>query len=854
MADWCIFDLVPYAEVSPSTSQSDDKQPAFERIVHASDQAQRSGMIAALAASQVRLADPASPIAEVIRSRRPALFPNISSSVLLGREVREVSLAGIEAPAMWSLTSAPLVVRGSSLGAITLGRGPQREPFSLRDLQDLEVIAAFVALALASLPDAAVVPPEPSFRLEPGAGAASRDEPYAEPPAAPAPSAETTPLITALLQLLPDRLARITADGVIRDYRSSAARHDPRDVRVRGRLLSDVLPPEVAIRLRAALHEVLATRAPQTVELEFPVGGNGLALSVRLAPFGANEVLAIACDISEQRATRRLLRIIAEVNTVLSTTHDPVQSLGRAVQLLVPHFGDWATVHLVGAQGTIERVAVALTDSEIAWVSGFSPRMLARVLEARLTAVVESGALDFFPTPQSLLQRADATDPRVAQLLRRANVQGYLAVPIRVGARVAGIVSLGLLRPGRTYALQDLARAEQLAQRLALAIEYSHLLTQERNEQARVAELEAKRAAVTSAMTDGVITVNTRGEITFVNDAARRLHGDAAIPPTLWEYARIYRPTLPSGHVLNVDELEVITAQQERRPILNAEWRLPGTGTEERTVVVSAVPIVTADDQVTGAVMIMRDVTTQRASAQNRDDFLATVSRELRAPLTSIKGWTQLLIHRAEGQPAREDDVRALEAIMAQARALQALLDTVLDVAQHQSDYPPQVPVSLVDLVPLARQLVAEYQDRAQQHHLILSESSAPEAVGNWDSEAVRQIVSSLLENAIASSPAGGDVTVTVSADADRATIAVHGHGEGIPLEPIVEPSAQAEGTNEAPGPFSLNDPRSRLLTARTIAWQMGGDITVERDLARGTTYTAVLRRFPTGSTSSAPE
>jgi len=271
---------------------------------------------------------------------------------------------------------------------------------------------------------------------------------------------------------------------------------------------------------------------------------------------------------------------------------------------------------------------------------------------------------------------------------------------------------------------------------------------------------------------------------------------------------------------------------------------------------VSGAPVRSRGGAITGAVIVCRDMSQMQHLQEAKDDFLSIASHELKTPLTSLRGYTQLLHQRLLGiGPTDERVLRYLTTIDNQTRRVAELVDTLLDVSRLDVGR-LQLRRDLFDLIALVREAAAQIGELSSRHTFVV-QAEVPTLVGEWDRERIEQIVVNLLSNAVRYSPAGGAITVTVvarphggaNAGEQDAVIRVRDTGVGIAhdqLEPIFERfhrvhEGALRGFADAQRGMGMG-----LFLSRELAQRHGGQLWAESEgVGRGATFILTL---PQGS------
>jgi two-component system, NarL family, sensor histidine kinase BarA len=233
-----------------------------------------------------------------------------------------------------------------------------------------------------------------------------------------------------------------------------------------------------------------------------------------------------------------------------------------------------------------------------------------------------------------------------------------------------------------------------------------------------------------------------------------------------------------------------------------------------------------------------------------KSNFLATMSHELRTPLTSVIGYAEMMSEGLAG-PVTHEQREYLTTILAKADQLLGLITSVLEVASLESTH-AAIERTQLSLAELVASEVATYAPQAGRRGIAIQLDARGDNIVTGDRRKIRQVVSSLLSNAVKFTPDRGKVGVAVhpgplsphDVDANRAVqLVVTDSGIGISREQvgkIFEPFFQVDSSStRAFGGTGLG-----LTLAKAYVEAHGGRIWVDTAPGQGSTFVAT---FPAG-------
>ncbi len=300
----------------------------------------------------------------------------------------------------------------------------------------------------------------------------------------------------------------------------------------------------------------------------------------------------------------------------------------------------------------------------------------------------------------------------------------------------------------------------------------SHALNElARGTQDRIGALTSSRntlAAILSGLTEGVIAVDLDQTILHINDSARtmlRLSTRDVVNRSLWE-------------VVLVDEIsQAVDTCLSELITVNATVKV-----EKKTLDISVVLLRDHDwTSAAGAIIVLQDITEMLRLEQVRSDFVANASHELKTPISVIRGFAETILD----DPNIPDEV--LDKFLRRIRSQAARLDHIVQDLIHLSRFDTharKMSVTRIDLAYLLRDVYRAKSEDATDTGVSLKLDVPEKSVEvEGEQEALDQMVTNLVDNAIKYTQADGLVSLRLRTLGRMAVIEVEDSGIGIPEE-----------------------------------------------------------------------
>lgn len=344
---------------------------------------------------------------------------------------------------------------------------------------------------------------------------------------------------------------------------------------------------------------------------------------------------------------------------------------------------------------------------------------------------------------------------------------------------------------------------------------------QQKSLQAEIADAKRQQeefSIITDNMEEGFLVIDSHTEVLSYNSSALRLLGareqDARQSVLALNRSESFQRTvekvLGGQHVISNQEFQGITCQVAANPVFQ-------------------------EGKVTGAVILILDVTEKMKGEQMRREFTANVSHELKTPLTSISGFAEII---NDGFVKPEDTKKFAGRIFKEAQRLITLVNDVIKISQLDEGKLPYEKED-VDLYEAVRETFLRIEDHAKAEgvHLYLY---GPHIKSNTVKTILDEIIYNLCDNGIKYNKKGGSLTVTISQEGEKPVVTVEDTGIGISEEEqkrIFERFYRVDKSHsKAIGGTGLG-----LSIVKHGTMFLGADMKVESTLGEGSKFILIL-------------
>lgn len=356
----------------------------------------------------------------------------------------------------------------------------------------------------------------------------------------------------------------------------------------------------------------------------------------------------------------------------------------------------------------------------------------------------------------------------------------------------------------------------------------------------QIVEEKGKAQALIDTISDGVILVDDRGSLIYSNNTALKLLGIPKIAPEVSVPRSVKNEAFFKG-------LTDMMALKEK--YLRIEIDAP-VETETSTVLKSfriiSNQFLLATLKRPGRVLIIRDITSEKEIEKAKEDFFHMITHDMRAPLSTLQGYTELLMKKIPSSPATD---KYLTSMLYSSRRLRGMIDDILNTTKLERG---NMTLSLdqVDAGAIVTRVRENHEPVAGPKNIKLSVLLPPAPIiVTADPGLLERVITNLMGNSLKFTPGGGSITLSTWEDKDKVFFAVEDTGPGIPenkRKEIFEKYSQME-EHKSMG-FGLG-----LAMCKMTVELHKGEIWVESEVGKGSKFIFTVSKSMAAPAPAAP-
>src|SRR5699024_1076607 len=298
-----------------------------------------------------------------------------------------------------------------------------------------------------------------------------------------------------------------------------------------------------------------------------------------------------------------------------------------------------------------------------------------------------------------------------------------------------------------------------------LAVAFNHMGSQLNYHIDALHQEKEQLSSIVNSMADGVITLNSEGHIILMNPPAENFLNDC-----YYENEK----DVPKDRQYELPEQIQSVYQavlQEEKEVLK-ELTIQG-----KNWVMIFTPLY-GDDNIRGAVAVLRDMTEERQLDKLRKDFIANVSHELRTPIAMMQGYSEAIVD--DIAESKEDKNELAQIILDESLRMGRLVNELLDIGRMEAGQ-IELHLSEIELNNYVQKIITKFQGLASDKEIQLQfKADFNDLEAEIDGDRIEQVFTNLIANAIEHTPEGGQVTIELEALHDHFVAHIKDTGVGI--------------------------------------------------------------------------
>ncbi|MHC9542765.1 MAG: ATP-binding protein [Vulcanimicrobiota bacterium] len=338
-----------------------------------------------------------------------------------------------------------------------------------------------------------------------------------------------------------------------------------------------------------------------------------------------------------------------------------------------------------------------------------------------------------------------------------------------------------------------------------------------------------------NSMPEGVFTTDTERKIITWNNAARSITGWTAAEVTGRDCSAFIKCQTVDKEKCESSCFIRNAVNDEEKKESDIENIYIFTKREERIpVYITAAPIYGERKKVSGSICVFRDITREKEIEKIKEDFLATITHDLKSPLASIMGYSELIGNPKLGE-LNKTQTEFIQAIQRSCKTLQILVNNILSSTRLEAG---QMQYNFYDfnIHELFEEIYEMFVPITQHKKIELVSNVAISIMVRGDREKIKEVITNLISNAIKFTPENGTISLTGEQEGGILQISVKDTGKGIPKEEtsrLFQKFAQLKGEKRGTG--------LGLYIVKKIVEAHGQNVRVESTIGQGSSFSFTL-------------
>ncbi len=480
-------------------------------------------------------------------------------------------------------------------------------------------------------------------------------------------------------------------------------------------------------------------------------------------------------------------RFLALLFDALGSASSPQELAVPAAAALAETIGDWCGIWFQDrSSGALRLSAVAHADRLKAplarlladdWQPPASDRLPGRTVSiGRAVSMSVEGE-------ETLLSLFGSGER--ARLAEGVGCASLLIVPLAAGHRNVGQLVLGSSDPTVANDAGRISRVLEMVRHLSTALGQLHRLEAARHASQQLTLSNLHLQAILDSIPQGVIVASApEGRVVSASRALAQLLGQPIDPRApVSSYPQLYGFATPTGETYLPEELPWVHAARTGEVTKVQEMVIHRTNGRGVTVLCSASPVLDEVANVVGSVALLQDISDRKELELQKDEFLAMVAHELKTPLTTVKGYVQLIMRLSRQNPNQALGPRELGMLEVADRQVSRLSQLVFDLLDFSLIRMGRLDLRCVtfDLASLVGDLMEQMQVVAPDREMELVASE--HAFINADPHRIEQLVTNLISNAVKATGHGGHIQVRIRRGDNFVVTSVQDDGAGMPRD-----------------------------------------------------------------------